>query len=650
MENKEPDWIEARGDSGMAGGFDLAQELDSMGLLEEAMADALSCPPEMMVWEWLERWAYLGPLESATPGPFKIGFRTYMKEPLECYRDKTVRDLILCFGTQVGKTLTIMGGTAWKIANDPMNGLWIMPNTDLAESFSKSRWIPFIDGIEPLRKLKHTGKGFFRLVEQFFARCILNFVGSNSPANLASRPAGLLNMDEVDKFAQKSSKEAGALQNAEERAKTFPYPLKVKTSTPTTEYGEIWQEFLKGDQRYYNLPCPHCEKLIVLKWEQVRWWETGDEKINESKVQLEDGSWVWDEELVRKNAFYRCQECEGKILDHHKYDMLIDPRAKWIPTNLRAMLGTRSYHLNSLYAPLKECSFGILAVKWINSKASMTRRQAFINSTLAEPFDEEKAIDDEPLTTTIYTEDTLPEKRIPQMTVDVQDNHFWVDIRAWGSPKAPGGQQSWLLYYDKAMTREEVEELALEYKVAPKRVVVDMAHKPNMVSAWIVKNGWRGLWGTDKLGFNHKAAKGTRVIKEFSPIQFRDPHLGTVNASERNLKAMFLYWANDPIKNRLDAMMNGNPIRWHVPPNVSPEYIRQMNSEAKELKVDKRTGRKVWFWKRKRRDNHAWDCEAMQIAAGLAGGLIEDTAAGYLGDAHESDAAAGVLDENGRVE
>lgn len=591
------------------------ETLDSTALLEGAMFDALSSPPDLTVWEWLEEYAYLSERESSTPGPFRTENRPYVREPLDCFRDKSVRDLILCFGTQTGKTLTVMGGAAWKICNDPMNALWVMPNSDLAESFSKARWVPFIDSIEPLKKQKSTDRRFFKFMEQFFSRAILNFVGSNSPANLASRPAGLLLMDEVDKFAQKSSREAGALQNVEERAKTFPYPLKVKTSTPTTVFGEIWSEFLKGDQRYFHLPCPFCKSMIPLKWGQVRWW---DKDESESKT---DGD--WDEEKVRRNTFYRCQECEGKILDHQKYDMI--KVGQWIATNPKAMAGTRSYHLNSLYAPLRECEWGILAVKWLQSKVSLTRRQAFINSTLAEPYDDESSIDDEPMNTQQYTANDLPKDRIPIMTVDVQENHFWVVIRSWGNPKAPGGQQSWLLYADRVETPEELEMLQKEYGVAAKRVCLDMAHRPNMVGALLVKNGWRGLWGSDKTGFIHALGNGFKVQREYSPVQYRDPHLGTVHQSDRNAKAMFVFWSNDRIKDRLEVLRFSDPPRWHVHNHITAEYVRQMNSERREIKTNRTTGRKTYYWKRLRRDNHIWDCESMQIVAALAGGVLEDS-------------------------
>jgi hypothetical protein len=589
-----------------------------VGALASAMVAALSRPPEVTVWEWLEQNVTLSERESQSePGKFSTRSRPYMREPLNCFRDKRVTDLVLCFGTQTGKTMTVMGGAGYRIANDPMNALWVMPNRDLCKSFTQNRWFPFIENCPPLAAMRPSGadRHLWTRLEQFFSRSTLVWCGSNSPSQLSSRPCGLVLMDETDKFELKSDREAGALQNAEERTKSFPYPLRVKTSTPTTKHGQIWTEFKMGDQRYFYLPCPHCKAMIKLLWGQVRWWE---EDESESKT---DGD--WDLEKVRRNTFYRCQECEGKILDGQKTAML--RQGEWRPENLHGLTGRRSYHLNSLYAPLKETQWGNLAAKWLMTKGNPSRRQAFINSTLAEPWDNELLVDDETITVSTYSNEQLPQERIPIATIDVQENHFWMVVRAWGTPKMEGGQQSWLLFEGKVDTIEEVARIVAEYNVEPRRVGMDMAHKPNTVSGIMVKNGWRGLWGRDNSqGYIHSPIGSPKVFKDYSQVQRRDPHLGTIYQSEGNEKALFIYWSNDRIKDRLAVQRDSG--RWHVHANITKDYIHQLNSESKEMKRSPITGRVTYYWKQVRRDNHLFDCEAMQIVMALAGGVLEEEA------------------------
>lgn len=57
----------------------------------------------------------------------------------------------------------------------------------------------------------------FKKLQQKVGQSLIHFVGSNSPGNLASRPADLVVMDEVDKFAVTTAKEANAVDLVEQR-------------------------------------------------------------------------------------------------------------------------------------------------------------------------------------------------------------------------------------------------------------------------------------------------------------------------------------------------------------------------------------------------------------------------------------------------
>ena len=437
-------------------------------------------------------------------------------------------------------------------------------------------------------------------------------------------------MDEIDKFDLEDDREAGALQNAEERTKTFPFPLRVKTSTPTTVHGEIWREFLKGDQRYYHVPCPCCQKEIVFKFRVktelhgecgVRWWkESEDESKSEIMV---DGEIVkdWDYEKVWRNAFYKCQECGGEIRDIHKQEMLLAGR--WVPTNPNAQIGRRSYHLNSLYSLLgRECAFGAIAVKWLQTRGSMSARHAFINSTLAETWDDDKAVDDSPIFLEDYEKKDLPQGVTTLMSVDVQDNHFWVGVRDFMPPtkEYPNGQ-SWLRHYDRQEQIEVIEELQKIFAIDPKNVVMDMRHRTATVARWIVEHGWRGMMGSDKKGFLHTLGNGARIIKLYSPVNYRDPHLGTAFQGSSK-PAMFIYWANDPVKDFLSVLRFSEPTIWHIHSTVVEGYQRQVNSARMSAERTHRTGRTVYRWKQFRRDNHALDVECMMQVLAMTLGLV----------------------------
>ena len=324
--------------------------------------------------EWCEDEVVLSERQTQMPGAFSTRMTPYLREPLECFGDVDVSDLVLVFGTQTGKTTMVQAGTAWRICNKPQPVVWVMPTEGLARSFSETRWLPLFDDSATLSAQKPADRHRFKNLEQHFSRCSVVFVGSNSPANLASRPAGLLLMDEVDKFARETDQETSALFLAENRTKSFVGALRVKTSTPTTPDGAIWQEYQKGTQEKFMLECPHCHDRIELLWEQVKW-------DTEAKI-----AGKWNMARVEESARYVCQRCEGEWNDGQKIEAL--QGGKWEATNPAAQRGFRSFHLNSLYAPWRSCTFGALAVKFLRDKGTLNGLQDFTNSTMAMPWEQ----------------------------------------------------------------------------------------------------------------------------------------------------------------------------------------------------------------------------------------------------------------------
>lgn len=367
--------------------------------------------------EWCEQEIVLSERQTQSPGNFSTRLTPYLREPLECFGDVDVTDLVLVFGTQTGKTTMVQAGTAWRIVNKPQPIVWVMPTEGLARSFSETRWLPLFQDSATLRDQIPGDRHKFKNLEQHFPRCSLVFVGSNSPANLASRPAGLLLMDEVDKFARETDSETSALFLAENRTKSFVGALRVKTSTPTTPDGPVWQEYLKGTQEKYLLPCPNCHTPTELLWAQVKW--DADAK--------EGGK--WNMARVEESAHYECQHCGGAWNDGQKMEAL--HAGKWHATNPAAQRGFRSFHLNSLYAPWRSCTFGALAVKFLRDKDTINGLQDFTNSTMAMPWEQiESSIGEQHILALRgdYQRGTCPiEPRVIVTCADIgQDKQHWV--------------------------------------------------------------------------------------------------------------------------------------------------------------------------------------------------------------------------------
>lgn len=564
--------------------------------------------------------------------PFTVDGREYIIEPLNDWGDRTIADCVEVFGSQTGKTGMLMGGAAWSIKNDCCGLLWVMPSIQLAQSFSETRWQPMLEssgafvGTIPGGADRHD----FKKLQQQLCGSVVNFVGSNSPANLASRPARKVVLDEVDKFDVGGGAEADAVNLAEQRTKGQNYPQRRKTSTPTLVDGLIWQEFLKGDQRRFFVPCPHCSKFVVFAWSAqftvlpklsecafVRW---------DKEAKRADGN--WDLDRVAKSARSECPHCGGHILDGHKTKMLVG--GKWQAT-AQNELGFRSRHLPSMYACRPETTFGALAVKFLRSKRSLLGLQGFINGDLAEPYESQDRQTERVELITSRVEVKAEWRKM--LTVDCQARapHFWHVIRAWDGANSVGVGAGPLDTWDDIRSRQTgagVQDVG---------VVIDSGYGAKS-DAEVYRSCVRFceiVAGRSKpVAIGWMPAKGMPTRKRWRdetsglmvPYYLRaiDPFVGTAEAGR--VEMSLFEFAGDFFKDILDMLRKGQGgFKWSVEAEVATdEYWRHMDAEVKMPVFSKATGRTTYQWQPRSRHwpNHLFDCEVMQVATANFFGLF----------------------------
>ena len=601
--------------------------IDTVSDYRAFVSTLLEPPRKKSVVEWCEE--NVSVPTGAVQGQLSMRMAPYGREILERFGDRATRSLTLCFASQSSKTTLIILGMLYRLVNFPQDAMWVNPNRELANSFSKSRWMKFIMECPPVRDLlprttrNEIDRHMFAFMEQHFLTMFLKFVGSNSPANLASFPCGTLVMDETDKYGEQTKYEAAALDLAEERTKTFPFSLVVKASTPTMAARMIWPAYEASDQRRYWVPCPRCSVDITIQFRVksevhgdcgLRWWREHEE---EAKT---DGA--WDLKKIKAAAFYKCQNCGGEIQDWERTRML--EAGRWIPGVTQVEPGHYGYHLSSLYSILSDkTSLGAIAVKWIQSKSYLSGRQNFINSWLAETWDAERAFDLEEIQTEAFDLQSLPEKTTAIMFADVQESGFWVVIRRFAPPDrgTPYGE-SWLLYADFVDTEDSLEELAKTHKVEAQNVLLDMAHRPNQVGRMCIEHNWRGLWASDTKSFYHPQAAGVRLERIYSQVQLRDPHLGTHLANRTFQRAKYVKYSKAAALDLVSSLRYHKPTIWHVSPNVSDRYQRQLNSKVKVMQQSKKTGRWESFWKDLHQEDHLLDAECGVAMQAVILGLL----------------------------
>jgi hypothetical protein len=591
-----------------------------------------SCQP---LAEWCEANVIIPPPQTESPGRMSFRGRDYIREPLNACDMPWVTDVVLCFGSQSGKTTLLQGLAMALIARSPSGILWVMPSETLAKSFSETRLIPVIQATEATKEMIPTGSArhSFKKLQMQLGGSVLNLVGSNSPANLASRPVRVFIADEVDKFDSGGNGEADALNLGEQRTKQFSRPLRVKTSTPTLTDGLIWQEFLKGDRRRYFVPCPRCGKSVVLIWNKhfTTFPLTGDEACIKWDDAAKRNNGTWDLDRVHRSARMSCPHCLGDIEDEEKTKLLSSE--DWRPT-WTAAKGFRSYHLPSLYAIGTQVSWGALAVKFLQAKSSLMGLQGFINGDLAEPWENQESRSER--TELISPPEAEPLlDSVPMMAVDVQaaSPYFWVVVRDWDK-----SGNSRLLGAYHCDQWEDLRRIQIGHGVQDNYVIIDSGDQTETVylnclrfgkpmkrmgkkPAWI---GWvpskgrekNAMWVCKKTNESRpilvsETGAALKGCPYFLPLfEFNGHFLMSTLSRMRKAKSLEKWeLVAFPAGLEIDG---ANRV-------TEEEYMKQLDVKHYQVTAVGRKGTPVGEWVKRPKNgrDHILDCEIMQIAFAL---------------------------------
>lgn len=600
-------------------------------LLQSTFADR----PTQTVSEWCMENLWFD--EPDNRGPFSLLGREYARACLDDFADPNITDQVLVFGSQAGKTVIIMGGTAWIICNEASRVFWVMPTQDLVRKFSSTRWSQFLRASPAMNQLIPTGaqRHAFSTFQQRIGTALVDFTWSNSPSALSSTPARVINLDEMDKFQESTAKEADAVDLAEQRAKSFANPKRTKTSTPTIVEGLIWQEFLKSDQQRRFLPCPSCSKLVVFAWSKqfTVFPIVGNEAFAKWDKEAKRVGGMWDLDRVERSARYECPHCGFHIQDAHK--TIMDRSGVWMPiekrvkcgnTELPASRGYRGRHLPSLYAPSSQCNVGKLAVKFLQKQDSLLGLQGFINGDLAEPF-ESQDTKTERIEIITRTE-KAPDGGTKILTSDVQEKspHFWYVVMHW----LPGLVK--VIDAGSCGTEQELRDIQInKHGIAENHVGLDerwdtdrvrelcsrfgvtkMTEKRKAAKQPPLHVGWMPVLGVETDGW-----MGENKSKSLFHLQPLDRRLGGKVIALPRLEI-----ADDLLKDVLARLRKGKVrgMRLEFDESIcNEEFWRHLDGERKMPIRSKITGRVHYKWVLRSRHwpNHLLDAVKMNLGMAL---------------------------------
>ena len=136
-----------------------------------------------------------------------------------------------------------------------------------------------------------------------------------------------------------------------------------------------------------------------------------------------------------KDAVYVCQKCGCVITDRDKIKMLRKGEWRDVKKNCVGRPRKVSFWLNALYS--RFLTWAEIALEFLDSKDDPEQLQNFVNSWLAEPWEDTKLKTNADLVLERQTESAefvVPDwAKMLTAGVDVQENCLYWTIRAWGN-------------------------------------------------------------------------------------------------------------------------------------------------------------------------------------------------------------------------
>ena len=398
-----------------------AEEVYSKAAREGSRPD-----PMLLVSDWADQHRMLSTRSSPEPGPWRTSRTPYLKAIMDALSPSMkARIVVFMKSAQIGATECGNNWVGYNIHLAPGPMLMVQPTTDMAKRNSKQRIAPLIEDSAALRALvreSRTRDSGNTILGKEFPGGILVMVGANSASGLRSMSARYLFLDEVDGYPGDVEGEGEPCDLAIARTTNFPRRKIFVVSTPVIQgRSRIENFFLRSDQSYYYVPCPHCKSPQVLKFEQLLWKKGKPE-----------------------SAVYICESCSAAIKDHQKNWML--PRGEWRASVTDGDPDIKGFHLNSLYSPVGWLPWSGIAQKYEEAGADPEKRQVFWNTILGLPWMDEGEVPD--VDRLYERRESYPIGVVPRggllltAGADIQARRIEVEVVAWGREK-----QSWSVDY-----------------------------------------------------------------------------------------------------------------------------------------------------------------------------------------------------------
>ncbi len=566
-----------------------------------AYARGLEPAEQMTVSECADRYRKLPSKGAAEHGDWFTSRTPHIEEIQDCFgTDHPCTEVVAVLPSQSAKTEAITNILLYRVVLAPCPVLIVQPTDSALAKFSKQRLAPTIACTPALReriadsKTRDSGN---TIDIKDFPGGIAILASAGSPSQLASMPAQVVLLDEVDRFGESAGAEGNPIKVAVKRTTTFGIRKKIGYfSTPTIAgHSRIMRLFERSDKRVRMVHCPHCGEAQTLEWENLVWTAGHPE-----------------------TAHYVCERNGCVIEESAKVQMLPSQKhvgptgAYWLPTAKSRMPG---FHMNALYLPLGWDSWALLAEEYDEavSTGDPEDLKTFWNTRLARVFD----------ATADYTppdgwDDGRGEKfaapcpagvGVLVAGVDVQDDRLEIEVVGYGKD-----QESWSVDY-KTLPGDPRNEGKV-WQDLDRYLSQQWAHEthaPLRIEAVCVDTGGHAT----EDAYKYTATRGGRRIWGIKGAPKRDAPMWNSKVHKGYGKRYPFYLiGTNAIKDRVlprFQIREPGPGYCHVPVGRDSEWYAQIRSEVKRVVVQR--GRPIVLWDPIRRRNEALDCRVYAYAA-----------------------------------
>jgi phage terminase large subunit GpA-like protein len=554
---------------------------------------------------------------SARSSSFDPTASPWLAEPLEFFADPTVKEQVLILPTGAGKTTVFDVAIPYIISEAPGGILLSMQTDPDAKEHMEDRLLPILRACDPIAPLLDGVDRHAKRKDAIILPHMSLFVGGANKANFQRKSVRYVFLDEAWLIKHGLIEEARARTHSRWNSRVIivsqggEQHINLQNERRDSELYAAW---MRSDRREFSLVCPTCS-------EPSRW---DFRNLKYECEKSDDGS--IDELAIAQSATYECPLCNTRYSDKPEVRRELATASRYVATHPGGLPGHHGWHAPAV--ALFHERWGDLALGWTRAQRALSMGdqeplKIFVTKRLAEFWREEETAPEVALGGAGYSKgeyangepwddeefDSRLSPVVRAITIDRQRDHRWVVARAW---RRDGSSR--LLWEGRMQTSEDIESLRRTLNVRPQYTFQDAQYETGQVYDECVRWGWVALHGGKEDGFMHFPRNKPSVKKFYSEIKRASAPGGGV--------AYYLFWSNEKVKDVLANLRGGKGAKWETPDDVSGDYVHQIASEVKRDVVNKATKGVSSRWVRVRKDNHLWDCEAMQTVFAIFNGFL----------------------------